>query len=117
MTTIQKSIKDLIFFYIKTNYNKYLEENKLSFIPEDRIDIVVSTLYTERKEHLKIFVKESLNKLLKEKYPGDLIVLNILLEIFSDDELCKNRLITEIKLHQQKINDGKNDYSKIFRNS
>ena len=35
-------------------------------------------------------------------------------EIFSDDELCKNRLITEIKLHQQKIKDGKNDYSKIF---
>ena len=44
--------------------------------------------------------------MLKEEYPGDLLVLNILLEIFSDDELCKNRLIVEIKLHQQQKNGG-----------
>jgi hypothetical protein len=115
MTTIQKNIKDLIFFYIKTNYNNYLEENKLQFIPDDKINGVISQLYTERKEHLKFFIKESLKKMLKENYPGDLVVLNILLEIFSDDELCKNRLITEIKLHQQKIIEGKNDYSKILK--
>jgi len=114
MTTIQKNIKDLIFFYIKTNYNNYLEENKLKTIPNDMIDTVISKLYTERKEHLKVFIKESLKKLLKGEYPGDLVVLNILLEIFSDDELCKNRLITEIKLHQQQINNGQNDYSKLF---
>lgn len=115
MTTIQKNIKDLIFFYIKTNYNNYLEENKLQFIQDDKINEVISQLYVKRKEHLKSFVKESLKKMLKENYPGDLVVLNILLEIFSDDELCKNRLITEIKLHQQQIKDGKNDYSKIFK--
>ena len=115
MTTIQKNIKDLIFFYIKTNYNNYLEENKLLFIPDDKINDVISELYTGRKEHLKVFIKESLKKMLKQEYPGDLIVLNILLEIFSDDELCKNRLITEIKLHQQKIRDGRNDYSKILK--
>jgi hypothetical protein len=115
MTTIQKNIKDLIFFYIKTNYNNYLEENKLKTIPDDKINEVISKLYTERKEHLKVFIKESLKKLLKGEYPGDLVVLNILLEIFSDDELCKNRLMTEIKLHQQQIRDGVNDYSKILK--
>ena len=114
MTTIQKNIKDLIFFYVKTNYNNYLEENKIKIIPEEKINEVINKLYTERKEHLKIFIKQSLKQLLKEEYPGDLIVINILIEIFSDDELCKNRLITEIKLHQQKIVDGKNNYSEIF---
>jgi hypothetical protein len=114
MTTIQKNIKDLIFFYIKTNYNNYLKEKKLQYIPEDKIDEVISQLYTERKEHLKGFVKESLKKMLKGDYPGDLVVLNILMEIFADDELCKNRLITEIKLHQQKVREGVNDYSKLF---
>ena len=120
MTTIQKNIKDLIFFYIKTNYNNYLEENKIEIIPDNKIDEIISKLYLERKEHLKVFIKESLKKLLKNEYPGDLVVLNILLEIFADDELCKNRLITEIRLHQQKIKEGRNDYSKlylIFRNS
>ena len=114
MTTIQKNIKDLIFFYVKTNYNNYLEENKIKVIPEEKINEVINKLYTERKEHLKVFIKQSLKQLLKEEYPGDLIVINILIEIFSDDELCKNRLITEIKLHQQKIIDGKNDYSELF---
>lgn len=114
MTTIQKNIKDLIFFYIKTNYDNYLKETKIEFIPDNKIGEIVSKLYLERKEHLKVFIKESLKKLLKEEYPGDLVVLNILLEIFADDELCKNRLITEIRLHQQKIQEGKNDYSKLY---
>mgnify|MGYP006130333977 CR=1 FL=1 len=114
MPTIQKHIKDLIFFYIKTNYNNYLQENQIKTIPDDQVDIVIIQLYTERKEHLKNFVKESLKTALKGEYPGDLVILNILLEIFADDELCKNRLITEIKLHQQKITTGKNDYSKLL---
>ena len=91
-----------------------MKENKLDCIPLDKIEEVVTSLYFERKEHLKSFVKTSLNKLLKDEYPGDLIVNNILLEIFSDDELCKNRLISEIKLHQQKISSGTNNYSDLF---
>ena len=114
MTTIQKHIKDLIFFYVKTNYNNYLQENKIKTIPEDKIDGIITKLYSDRKEHLKGFVKQSLKTMLKEEYPGDLIVLNILTEIFSDDNLCKNRLIIEIKLHQQQQKQGKNDYSKLL---
>ena len=114
MTTIQKHIKDLISFYIKTNYNNYLTENKIKTIPENKLEDVITKLYSERKEHLKNFVKQSLKTILKEEYPGDLVILNILTDIFSDDELCKNRLIVEIKLHQQKEKEGKNDYSKLF---
>lgn len=114
MTTIQKNIKDLIFFYVKTNYNNYLKENNIKFISEDKINGVINKLYTERKEHLKSFIKESLKKILKEEYPGDLVILNILVDIFSDDNLCKNRIIAEIKLHQQSNTDGINDYSKII---
>ena len=103
MSTIQKSIKDLIFFYVKINYNKYLEEHKLKLIPEGEIQRVIETIYDERKEHLQKFVKESLKKLLNDEYPGDLIILNILTDIFYDDQLCKNRLLIEIQLHQQKL--------------
>ena len=54
-----------------------------------------------------------LKKLLKDEYPGDLIILNILVDIFSDNTLCKNRLIVEIKLHQQTLV-GKIDYTKLI---
>ena len=38
---------------------------------------------------------------------------NLLSDIFRDDELCKNRLTIEIKMHQQKITTGQVDYNKI----
>ena len=59
------------------------------------------------------YSNQSLKKLLKDEYPGDLIILNILVDIFSDDTLCKNRLIVEIKLHQQTLV-GKTDYTKLI---
>tara|TARA_B110000967_G_scaffold177322_1_gene191357 strand:- start:501 stop:842 length:342 start_codon:yes stop_codon:yes gene_type:complete len=112
--SLQKHIKDLVFFYVKINYNQYLETNKITTIPEESIREVISLLYIERKEHLKEFIKSSLKEILKEKYPGDLIVLNICVDIFSDGDLCVNRLVTEIKLHQQKENGDNNDYSKLL---
>ena len=110
--SLQKNIRDLIFFYVKTNYNKYLEERNLKFIPDNEVDQVINTLYGDRKEHIQVFIKASLKQLYESKsdeYPGDLVVLNILVDIFSDDNLCKNRLIIEIRLHQQQIKDGKNE--------
>lgn len=103
MTTIQKNIKDLIFFYIKTNYNNYLEENKIEIIADNKIDEIVSKLYSERKEHLKGFIKESLKKIMKEKYIGDLVLNNLLIDIFRDDDLCKNRIRMEIVEYQKSI--------------
>ncbi len=114
MSNIQKHIKDLIFFYVKTNYENHLKINNIQFIPDDSLEAVISSLYDDRKDHLQEFIKSSLKKLLKDEYPGDLVILNILLEIFADDNLCKNRLLVEIKLHQQKVTKGKNDYSKLL---
>ena len=113
--SLQKNIKDLIFFYVKTNYEKYLEENRIQVIPDNQINEVITKLYIERKEHIKEFIKDSLKELLTPgEYPGDQTVINILLNIFQDDELCKNRLLIEIKLHQQKMKGEKNNYSKLL---
>ena len=115
--SLQKNIRDLILFYVKTNYNQYLDERKLKYIPDNEIDQVIHTLYDDRKEHIQVFIKSSLKQLYESKsdeYPGDLVILNILVDIFSDDTLCKNRLIAEIRLHQQQVKDGKSDYSKIL---
>ena len=114
MSTIQQNIKDLIFFYVKTNYENYLKEENIKTIPDNQIDKIVSQLYFERKEHIKQFILDSLQQILKDEYPGDQTVKNILLNIFQDDEFCQNRLIVEIKMHQQKINQGKIDYAKLI---
>ena len=51
--------------------------------------------------------------MLQEEMPDEYIINNLLSEIFRDDELCKNRLIMDIKLHQQKVQNGTIDYKKI----
>lgn len=115
--SLQKNIRDLIHFYVKTNYESYLSENKITIIPESEIDGVIKNLYDNRKSHIREFILESLKTLYKDKideYPGDSTVGNILLNIFQDDELCKTRLSSEIKLHQQSLKDGKTDYNKLF---
>lgn len=113
MATLEKRIRDLIHFYVKENYNHYLKTNQLSYIQEDDIPRVVDTLYTEKKDHIQIFVKQSLQVMLGDEMPQEYIINNLLSDVFRDDILCKNRLTMEIKLHQQKMQNGKIDYNKI----
>ena len=115
--SLQKNIRDLIHFYVKMNYNEYLKESNITVIPESEIENVITDLYDNRKKHIQTFILESLSKLYEdrdEEYPGDRTVKNILLNVFQDDELCKNRLSIEIKLHQQKMRGEKNDYRKLL---
>ena len=100
MSSNNKIIQDLIFFYVKENYKKYLEDNNIGSIPEKEIHYVINDIYTNKKKHLQGFLKDSLKKIQKDEYIGDLIINNICYEIFNDDELCKHRLYTEIKLFQ-----------------
>ena len=115
--SLQKTIRDLIYFYVKTNYNEYLKDNNIKMIPENEIENIINKLYINRKDHIQIFIKDSLKKLYESKmneYPGDQTIKNILINVFQDDDLCKNRLFIEIKLHQQKLKDNKNNYNELL---
>lgn len=114
MTTLEMNIRDLIHFYAKENYNDYLHKNELKSIPDGKIKEVVQSIYTDRKEHLKQFIKESLKTLLKEEHPGDLVVNNILIDVFRDDDFCLNRITLEIKMYQQQNNNGRVNYKDIL---
>jgi hypothetical protein len=113
MVSIEKRIRDLINYYVKENYNHYLITHNLSTINESDIPKVVNELYSEKKEHIQIFVKDGLKIMLKDEMPQDFVINNILSDIFRDDDICKNRLTNEIKIHQQKVLTGKVDYNKI----
>ena len=96
------------------NYDKEHEyEKEENGFKEEDIPTVVDQLYTVKKDHIQVFVKDSLKVMLQEEMPDEYIINNLLSEIFRDDELCKNRLIMEIKLHQQKVQNGTIDYKKI----
>ena len=99
--TSLKLIKDLVIFYVKENYTAYLLEKNIKTIENSDLDSIIDLLYTQKKEHLKEFIKNSMKELLKDEHPGDLLINNIIMDIFSDDILCKTTLKTEIELYQK----------------
>jgi len=104
MSTIERNIKELIIFFVKENYNKYLSDNDLKFIEENKLKKVISGLYYPKKDDLKEFVKNCMKETYNEEYPGDLVINNIFYDIYQDDELNINRMYNEIKLFQEKQN-------------
>ena len=95
-----KMIKDLVIFYIKTNYEEYLKSNSINKIEDDKIPEVVDSLYTEKKEHLRGFILNSMREMMKSEYPGDLPINAILNDVFQDDVFNKTKLVDEIKTFQ-----------------
>ena len=101
-TKLNSTIQELIMFYIKENYKNYIKEKGIDKIQENELPDVIKTMYIEKKQHLRGFLKTSLKKITKEEYPGDIIIDGICNDIYSDDKLCINRLILEIKNYQKK---------------
>jgi len=93
-------IKELIIFYVKTNYDTYLTDNELTIIEESKLLGVITKLYSKNKEHLRSFILTSMKKLLTDECPSHLVINNIINEIYNDDELNIQTLLTEIKLYQ-----------------
>jgi|TARA_B110000046_G_scaffold80111_1_gene88278 hypothetical protein len=107
MSHLERTIKDLVIFYIKENYNKYLVDSNSTSIDIKDLKAKVSELYYPNKTELKEFVKKCMKEMTKdspEEYPGDLVINNIFFDIYQDDELNINRIYNEIKLFQENNN-------------
>lgn len=104
MSTLSSLIRELITFYVKTNYEKYLSTKNINKIPNDEISTVINELYTNKKDHLKGFIHNSLKELLKEEYESKKSNINLIVtNIFQDDEICIDKLKSEIILHQKSV--------------
>ena len=101
MSTLHQHIKELLIFYIQTNYNNYLKENNLTKIENDELKELITKLFEIKKEHSKQFIKDSLKTIYGEEYQGDAIINNYLNEIYLDETLCINKIILEIELYQK----------------
>ena len=97
--SLHKKIKNIIFYYIKIHYKEYLQKHSLKYIPNEEIKKVIDDFYLHESKNLKQFIRETLEKMMEEDYPGP-IVENIIFEIFEDEELAKKRVCMEIQLYQ-----------------
>lgn len=98
--SLQEKIKNIIFFFIKKEYNNYLKINKIRFISEGKLYNVVDNLYNSKRKEIKSFIRNCLKEMMDTNYPGALVE-NIIYEIFQDEKLAKNRVILEISNYQK----------------
>ena len=100
--SLQEKIRNIIFYYVKNQYNIYLEKNNVKIINENELHKVINQLYVEQKKDLQLFIKNCLKEMMQENYPGALVE-NIIFEIFHDKEMGVNRVTLEIKKYQEYI--------------
>lgn len=100
--SLQEKIRNIIFYYVKNQYNTYLQENNLKFINESELKSIITNLYVEQKKDLQSFIKSCLKEMMQDNYPGALVE-NIIFEIFQDKDMAINRVTLEIKKYQDFI--------------
>lgn len=88
-------VKDITFFYVKFYYDKYLKDNNLELMNADNIEAFINTYYIDKKQDLKNYIRSSLKKNQGENY-NSIATENIILEIFTDEEMGKERIRAEI---------------------
>lgn len=99
MSSLEEQVRNIVFYYIKINYNQYLKKHNLKYIDEDKIRDVIEELYIDKKKDLQNFIRNCLKEMMKNSYPGSLVE-NIIYEIFEDRYLAINRVTLEISKYQ-----------------
>jgi hypothetical protein len=92
-------VKEIIFFYVKYYYDKKIKELNVTKLTEDQINLFVEEHYTNKEKELRDYVRKSLKKNQGSNY-NTLATENILLEIFSDETMAKERIKLEIQDYQ-----------------
>lgn len=93
--SLPNMIRDIIFFYVKFYYDKYLTEHNLSSMTESNIEDFINIYYVEKQLDLKDYIRKSLKKNLGNEY-NSIAAENIIMELFNDPDMAKERIRLEI---------------------
>ena len=102
--TLPNIIKNIRNHFIKLNYNKYLEDNKIEEIPKERLEDVVCELYDQKQNELKKYIRGTLRRNFPDfdqNFSMKTSTEEILLEMFEDPDFAKNRIVLEIEAYQE----------------
>jgi hypothetical protein len=98
--TLPNLVREVIFFYVKHYYEKYLTTHNISQMDEPHITAFIQQYYTSKEKELREYVRTNLKKNLGVSY-NSMAVENILLEMSSDPDMAKERIKLEIDDYQK----------------
>ena len=101
---LPQTVTNIVLYYIKKQYHKYLEENSIPKIPDDEVKHVVTSFYTEKEQELKKFIRNTMRKNFPD-YDRNLAMKTgteeIILEMFDDREFSITKVALEITNYQK----------------
>ena len=100
-TTILESIKCCAFDIIEDEYKNYLQSNKLLALTRIKLVSIIEDYYATNSKTIKSRIRENLKTIYKDEY-NSLVVENILLDLFQDQELNIIKITNEILTIQEK---------------
>ena len=96
-----KMVRDISFQFAKYHYDEYLKNEDIDKIEDEKIEKVVESMWTPvKKKELAQIIRSILKDKLKDNY-SPFQTETIINEMFEDEIIAKQRIITEIELHQQ----------------
>jgi len=98
---ITDDIKDIIFTFIKKEYQNYLQNNNILLIKNQNMNAIINIFYEENKSNLKNIIRRDLKEIYKESYPST-SVENIIFDIFQDKEFNIQKTVNELLYIQDK---------------
>tara|TARA_B100000424_G_C22940028_1_gene500247 strand:- start:1201 stop:1791 length:591 start_codon:yes stop_codon:yes gene_type:complete len=94
-------IKTILLDYMKDEYKKYLNNNKILCIKKSNIHKIINTFYKDNIKDLKTNIRSKMKEKYKNDYPCGTIE-NIILDLFQDSESNIEKVVNEINYIQDK---------------
>tara|TARA_Y100000816_G_scaffold80916_1_gene55318 strand:+ start:5053 stop:5643 length:591 start_codon:yes stop_codon:yes gene_type:complete len=94
-------IKTILFDYLKHEYKKYLNNNKILCIKKSNIHKIIETFYIDNIKDLKTEIRRQMREKYKNDYPCGTIE-NIILDLFQDSDSNIEKVVNEINYIQDK---------------
>jgi hypothetical protein len=95
-------VKDITYFYIKHFYEKECTNRNLTKLPNEDVKSLIETLYVEKGNDLKKYIRSTLKENLGDNYSA-VAVENIIIEMFNDPTYSKHRVYLEIVDYQNSV--------------
>ena len=92
-------IRNILSSFVENKYKEYISDNKILFINKEILRSEITNIYTKNLKEIKAEIRNKLKLKLGNDYES-IVVENMILEIFNDNELNINYLETEISLIQ-----------------
>jgi hypothetical protein len=94
-------IKTILLKYLKNEYKKYLNNNKILCIKKSNINEIAKSFYNNNIKEIKQEIRSNMREQYQNDYPSG-IIENIILDLFQDSKDNIEQVVNEINYIQDK---------------